>query len=200
MQNTTVQSVDLLVHPFYKLAKEAGFSALTQKQRAFALFLQGTWKKTIIDAKKRSNCLFVIVGYPLSNNGLISAYKELCDFGKKQLGNRARVCSFSLSQKMGPTGKIISVSLEGTPFRGVRFAKNNPIIIRPFGEDLGICPITEALFLQRALNNAGYKTKVVQIKGMSVKKMQSMKRNVDRMLKKPRTSRQIRQRAQRRLR
>ncbi len=188
MAGIKVQSIDLFSHPFYKLSRESGPRRLSTQEKNFLDFLEAKWKKAILFAKRKRDNLFVLIEYPLANREAQQSFERLEAFAKSTLGKRFRSVSFSLSPQhrvKGP-GKV---SLTAPAFTEVRFSRGSPIKITSWGESLGTCPVKEAIALQAALKEAGFKASIAQKNDRSVKEHVSIRANMQRMGKRTRPRR-----------
>ena len=181
MPKIPVQNIDLLVHPFYKLAKQANHFRLTPKQREFALFLSNTWKKAVVAASRKKNNLFILVDFTIVNPELEKIFEDFKAFSKGRLGKRFRICHFALSKKGIGSGRRQPVSITVQPFNNVVFLRGKQIVVNTWGESFGNCPVTEAKLLQAALHKEEFLTKVVRRTERTVRESHSMKNNTYRM-------------------
>ena len=184
MEKNIVRSIDLFVHPFYKLSREAGHRDLTGREQSFLQFLEAKWKNAILQSKRKTGNLFVLIEYPLGNREAAESLERIKKFARSRLGKRFRWVSFSLSQQHRVKGAE-KVSIKKEPFTGLVFSKAGAINITSWGESLGVCPPREARALQSALSEAGFRASVIERAERSVKEKISISANMRRM-KQPR--------------
>ena len=187
MGKIAVRSVDLFVHPFYKLSREAGYRDLTDREQHFLQFLEAKWKAAILQSKRKKSNLFVLIEYPLANSEAAKSLERIKKFARSQLGKRFRKASFSLSQQHRVRGPK-KLSIKKQPFLGIVFSKSGVINITNWGESLGVCPPREARALQVALSEAGFRARLLERAERSVKERISIQANMRRM-KQPRRRR-----------
>ena len=180
MPKFPVQSIDLFVHPFYKISRDAGGRDLTKREQSFLEFLESRWKNAILRSKRKSSNLFILIEYPLGNREASKSLERIKGFAKKNLGPKFRSVSYSLSQQHRVRGSL-GVNLGVYPFSNASFSKKRAIRITSWGEGLGTCPINEARDLQIALTKAGFKARFVEKPERSVKETVSIRSNMRRM-------------------
>jgi len=170
----------MLVHPFYKISRAAGHRQLAPREKGFLQLLAGSWKRAVLNAKRRKNSLFVLVGFPLANPEAKQAQASLVQFAKRHLGERFLNPNFSLTQNMPKRGPR-PLSLQDPGFSGFIFGWQKPIKIAAYGEDLGNCPETQAEILAKALRETGHQVNVVTLPKKSVAEHRSIGHNIRRM-------------------
>jgi len=166
MAKIAIQSVDLLVHPFFELSTAAGCNELSPRQRQSLGRLVSVWARAIKSAKLKEGNLFVLISYPLANPECHKALGQLKQLATKELGPaKFRETPFSLSQVI--MERHLPVSLGNPPFNNIRFLNKKPIRINPLGERKGACPITQAGLLQSALLKEGLAVNIARRKNLS---------------------------------
>ena len=187
MSKIPVQSVDLFVHPFFKVSRNVGFNDPPLKERRFMKWLSGVWGKAILSSKRKKDNLFVLITYPLANDFARQQLETLERFASEKLGKRFIAINYSLAQQLR-SGRFLPISLKDSSFRSFSFSKGKPIRINSWGETLGNCPLREANILKSALIGAGHKARVLQHTARCVDENASIKKNRRRMRKKNQTN------------
>jgi hypothetical protein len=170
MQKILVQSVDLFVHPFYatRFLSKRLLKQQPTANRRFLKWLSGVWGKSIINAARKKNNLFVLVTWPNIDDAGQLQLEKLKQFAAARLGKRFRPVKYGLAEEpLKGAGK--PVELNKYPFADVQFTRKNPIRITSWGEEINRCPVWQAEYLQEALQSAGIRATIKQRTERSVK-------------------------------
>ncbi len=177
MAKIAIQSVDLLVHPFFEISTAAGYNELSPKQRQSLGRLVSVWARAIKSAKLKEGNLFILISYPLANPECRKALGQLKRLATKELGSaKFRETPFSLSQIIKERHR--PVSLGNPPFNNILFLNKESIRINPMGERKGKCPIIQAGLLRSALLKEGLSVNITRRKNLSGAKTRSVRKKM----------------------